>query len=99
MTGATHRAFLGEFERDEVPDWERQSGVLEVYEASPKPVWTTDAPTHPGVWWIRLPEHAGRVVEVYWQGGRLHYQWSDIDERPVPREGLLWSNRAITEPI
>lgn len=98
---ATHRPILERFS-DEVPEpqWERQSGVLAVYEAAPQPYWTTEPPTHPGVFWIRLPGYPGRVVEVYSQGGRLHYQWSDVGEQPVPRKtaALEWSDRAIVEP-
>lgn len=96
---ATHKPFLGRLS-DEQPEleWERQSGVLAVYEAAPRPLWTTDPPTHPGVWWMRLPGYGGRVVEVYNQAGRLHYEWSDIEAQPVPRTGLEWSSRAIVEP-
>jgi hypothetical protein len=98
---ATHRPFVGTFATDLAPEWERQSGVIAVYEASPRPVWTTEPPTHPGVWWIRLKGHAGRVVEVYSQTGHLFYEWTDIEPQPVPRatsSELEWSSRAITEP-
>lgn len=97
---ATHRAFLGTFKRDDPspPDWERE-GISDVYLAPLKPEWTTDAPTHPGTWWIRLPGYDGRVVEVYsGPSGALYYRWSDIPEQPVPRTGLEWSSRAIVQP-
>lgn len=97
---STHTAFVGTFERDDgPPSWERQSGVLAVYEASPKPVWTTDVPSHAGVWWVRTPGHEGRVVEVYQRDGKWFYSWTDVEETAVPRDGLQWSSRAVIQPI
>lgn len=98
---ASHAAFVGTFERDDgPPSWERASGLVAVYEAAPRPRWTTEPPTHPGVWWLRLPGHDGRVAQVYSQGSRLFYEWSDIEPQPVVRSsGLEWSDRAIREPV
>lgn len=99
--GATHLAFLGKFSsenQDETREWERP--VSEVHLAPIRPRWTTEPPTHPGVFWIRLPGHSGRVVEVYADDhGRLSYSWTDVDPTPVPRQGLLWSDRSIVEPV
>lgn len=98
MAGPTHAPFLGRLDVDRAPEWERESGVIAVYEAAPRPSWTTDPPTHVGLWFVRLPGHSAKVVEVFNRDGTLYYGWTDIDWKPVPRTGLEWSDRAIVEP-
>lgn len=84
---------------------ELQSGVLETYQASPRPQWTTDPPEHPGFWWVRVPGHDPLVVEVYDGRGGRWFRWSDVSPQRVPmtradgvKEGLFWSDRAIPLP-
>jgi hypothetical protein len=101
LMAATHRAFVGTFARDEAPQWERQSGVIGVYEAAPRPVWTAEAPTHPGAWHVRLPgDDRSIVVQVERdERGLLVWGLPRIDQQSVRGSDVQWSNRAVMEPI
>ncbi len=95
---ATHTPFLNTFSSEE-PEQEWTRPVSDVHLAPIKPRWTTDPPTHPGIWWVRSPGFEPKVVQVYSDGGRLSYSWTDIDPTPVLRDGALeWSDRAIVLP-
>ena len=99
---ASHRPFLGQFERDAAPIFERESGLMAVYEAAPRPAWTTEPPTHEGWFWVRPDDRSvGVPVRVMRapRTGVLMWGSSEIPWRPVrPIAGLWWSDRSITEP-
>jgi hypothetical protein len=95
---------LGKFSAEQPEnEWERPSGVLNVFEAAPRPVWSTEAPTHPGWFWLRPEDRDSgipvRVIRdpdsgaLVW-GGLPTFPW-----RSVRVAGLLWSDRAIVECV
>jgi hypothetical protein len=93
-----------EYERGPRLQAPEQSAVLAVYEASPRLRWTTDEPTHPGLYFCRVPGGELKLVEV-WRGstlfpsGPLWFSWSDIPTAPVHNSGLEWSDRAVQPPL
>jgi hypothetical protein len=113
----THIPFLGAFDvehplSDEAPlgdgEWERPpepvSAVVAIYEAAPRPRWTTDLPTHPGLWFVRMPGLSARVVEVTkTESGSLWFGWTDIPRclltQDLKHQGFQWGDRAIVEPV
>jgi hypothetical protein len=72
--------------------------VGQVYEAAPRPMWTTEEPTHAGYWWVRVPGHAPKVVQTYLKHGAWWFSWDGVPEAPVHNSGLEWSDRAIVVP-
>lgn len=102
VNGPMHKPFLGTFERDSAQEWERQSGVLAVYEASPRPVWSVEPPTHEGWFWVRPDDRSFGIpvkVERAQPSGVLMWGSSEIPWRPVRAiKDLWWSNRSIPEP-
>ena len=77
-----------------------QSAIGELYEHPPAPVWTSEPPYKPGLWFVRIPPDGPcRVVEVWRQGAVLLAGWSDLDAFHVARSGYQFSDRPITEPV
>jgi hypothetical protein len=86
---------------DELIEDEESPGVSAVHWAPLKPRPTTDPPSCPGVFWVRLsPDFPWRVVEVYRDdaSGHLMATWSDIPDFAVVGCGYEFSDRAIVEP-
>lgn len=78
---------------------EPASNVIALRLAPPRVSWTTEPPTQPGLYFVKLAGGSTRVVDVYADHrGRLQASWSDIDEFPVTRPGMFWSNHSIQEP-
>lgn len=97
---ATHRPFLGTFAIDDAGQWERESGLVAVYEAAPRDSWTTDSPTHPGSWHVRLPgDDRCIVVQVERDHvGRLVWGLPKVDWTPVRGADVEWGSRAVRSP-
>lgn len=78
---------------------EPDSGIGEVFLASPRPVMTTEPPTLAGLYFVQIDAKSPRrVVEVYRERGRWMASWSDIDPIDVARSGYLFSRFPISEP-
>ena len=95
-----------EWERPEPVDLEGVT-VLEVFESAPPTYWTTDLPTHAGLWLCRVPPDGDpRVVEVFWhRTDHLHIQglqfgWTDVPQTSLEsvRGKLEWDERCIRLP-
>jgi hypothetical protein len=81
-------------------DDEPLSNIGTVYEAAPRPRWTTQPPAKPGLYFCKLIGGYRRVVEVYEDDHRrLFASWTDIDEFSITRPGMLWSDRELLEPV
>jgi hypothetical protein len=81
-----------------------QERIGEVYESAPRMRWTSEPPTHEGLWFVRAIGGPTRIVEITRVDGALVFGWTDLPQTPVPSplvrdSGLEWSERAVLPPL
>ena len=78
-------------------DMEAESTLVDV---RPRQRWTTDKPRTGGYFWVRVPGHDAKVVEVFADHmGRLLMQGNDWRGAVSLPDGLVWGTCEIPAPM